>query len=185
MTQEHAADHAKHKQIFLHDPSDNEDKLDIVEYWRSITKRKYPILAFGLAVALLAAVVVFVMTPIYRSTVTVPTASTDIALWADLTTTPTGADQLAGVLQVRITRSIGGGAAAVLYDGSVAGLAGKNSFAASLGSAWRSANGSSATGATATSAVYTVTLTLPADATTGAGSAVDVVLVLEARNVTA
>lgn len=71
MTQEHAADHAKHKQIFLHDPSDNEDKLDIVEYWRSITKRKYPILAFGLAVALLAAVVVFVMTPIYRSTVTV------------------------------------------------------------------------------------------------------------------
>lgn len=68
---EQAIDHAKHKQIFLHDPADREDKLDIVEYWRSITKRKYPILAFGLAVALLAAVVVFVMTPIYRSTVTV------------------------------------------------------------------------------------------------------------------
>lgn len=65
------ADNTKHKQIFLHDPADIEDKLDIVEYWRSITKRKVPILAFGLAVALLAAVVVFVMTPIYRSTVTV------------------------------------------------------------------------------------------------------------------
>ena len=61
----------KHKQIFLHDPADQEDKLDIVEYWRSITKRKVSIIAFGLAVALLAAVVVFVMTPIYRSTVTV------------------------------------------------------------------------------------------------------------------
>ncbi len=71
MSNQNPAEHAKHKQIFLHDPADQEDKLDIVEYWRSITKRKYPILAFGLAVALLAAVVVFVMTPIYRSTVTV------------------------------------------------------------------------------------------------------------------
>lgn len=64
-------DSNKHKQIFLHDPVDQEDKLDIVEYWRSITKRKLAILAFGLVVALLAAVVVFVMTPVYRSTVTV------------------------------------------------------------------------------------------------------------------
>lgn len=71
MSTELTQDHNKHKQIFLHDPADNADKLDIVEYWRSITKRKVAIVAFGLAVALLAAVVVFVMTPIYRATVTV------------------------------------------------------------------------------------------------------------------
>ncbi|MYM82939.1 polysaccharide biosynthesis tyrosine autokinase [Duganella sp. FT50W] len=44
--------------------------LDFVEYWRSITKRKWSILAFGVMVAVLAAVAVFAMTPIYRSTVT-------------------------------------------------------------------------------------------------------------------
>lgn len=71
MSTELTQDHNKHKQIFLHDPADNADKLDIVEYWRSITKRKVAIVAFGLAVALLAAVVVFVMTPVYRATVTV------------------------------------------------------------------------------------------------------------------
>ena len=47
-----------------------EQKIDFVEYWTSISKRKWSILAFGLTVAMLAAVVVFVMTPIYRSTVT-------------------------------------------------------------------------------------------------------------------
>ncbi|MGE5469177.1 MAG: GumC family protein [Bacteroidota bacterium] len=71
MSTQALSDQNKHKQIFLHDPADQQDKLDIVEYWRSITKRKFAIVAFGLAVALLAAVVVFVMTPIYRSTVTV------------------------------------------------------------------------------------------------------------------
>src|SRR5471032_1739940 len=44
--------------------------LDFVEYWRSITKRKWSILAFGVTVALLVAVIVFIMTPVYRSTVT-------------------------------------------------------------------------------------------------------------------
>ena len=47
-----------------------EDKLDFVEYWKSVTKRKWAVLAFGLTVAILVAVIVFVMTPIYRSTVT-------------------------------------------------------------------------------------------------------------------
>lgn len=64
-------EHPTHKQIFLHDPEDQANRLDIVEYWRSISKRKYQILGFGLAVALLAAVIVSVMTPIYRSTATV------------------------------------------------------------------------------------------------------------------
>src|SRR5450830_276179 len=47
-----------------------EAKLDFVEYWKSITKRKWGIFAFGLTIAMLAAVVVFIMTPVYRSTVT-------------------------------------------------------------------------------------------------------------------
>ena len=47
-----------------------EVKLDFVEYWKSIAKRKWAILAFGLTIAMLAAAIVFVMTPVYRSTVT-------------------------------------------------------------------------------------------------------------------
>lgn len=61
----------KHKQISLHDPEERADKLDLVEYWRSVTKRKWAIFAFGLVVALLAGVVVFALTPVYRSTATV------------------------------------------------------------------------------------------------------------------
>ena len=47
-----------------------EQKLDFVEYWKSISKRKWSILAFALMVAILAAVIVFAITPIYRSTAT-------------------------------------------------------------------------------------------------------------------
>lgn len=47
-----------------------EVKLDFVEYWKSITKRKWAIFTFGLTIAMVAAAIVFVMTPIYRSTVT-------------------------------------------------------------------------------------------------------------------
>lgn len=61
----------KTKQIFLHDPDDHEVKLDLVEYWRSITKRKWAIIFFGLLVALLVGVIVFAMTPVYRATTTV------------------------------------------------------------------------------------------------------------------
>lgn len=60
-----------HKQIFLHDPHETEEKLEILEYWRSITKRKWSILALGLAVAMVAAVIAYVTTPLYRSTATV------------------------------------------------------------------------------------------------------------------
>lgn len=61
----------KHKHISLHDPEDEASKLDLVEYWRSISKRKWAILAFGLVVALLAGVIVFALTPTYRATTTV------------------------------------------------------------------------------------------------------------------
>lgn len=61
----------KHKQISLHDSDDSANKLDLVEYWRSISKRKWAILAFGLLVALLVGVIVFSLTPIFRATTTV------------------------------------------------------------------------------------------------------------------
>lgn len=47
-----------------------ESKLELLEYWRSITKRKWAILALGLLVAVLAGAVVYSLTPVYRATVT-------------------------------------------------------------------------------------------------------------------
>lgn len=49
----------------------DESKLALLEYWRSIRARKWPILALGLVFALVAVAVSFSMTPIYRSTATV------------------------------------------------------------------------------------------------------------------
>lgn len=48
-----------------------EQKLELLEYWRSITKRKWALLALTLAVAVLAFVITMAMTPIYRATATV------------------------------------------------------------------------------------------------------------------
>ncbi len=48
-----------------------EQKLELLEYWRSITKRKWAILGLAAIVAVLAAAVAYALTPIYRSTVTV------------------------------------------------------------------------------------------------------------------
>ncbi len=48
-----------------------EQKLELLEYWRSITKRKWAILALGLVVAALAAVVSFTIAPVYRTSSTV------------------------------------------------------------------------------------------------------------------
>ncbi|MCB4358678.1 GumC family protein [Quatrionicoccus australiensis] len=70
MTSQATPEQPHHKQIFLHDPADHEEKLDILEYWRTIQKRKGQILAFGVIFAVLAAAIVFAMTPIYRATAT-------------------------------------------------------------------------------------------------------------------
>lgn len=48
-----------------------EQKLELLEYWRSITKRKWALLGLALAVAILAAVVSLAMTPVYRASATV------------------------------------------------------------------------------------------------------------------
>lgn len=52
-------------------PRTGGDTIDLIEYWRSIVKRKYAILGFALAVALVAAAVVLSLTPIYRATTAV------------------------------------------------------------------------------------------------------------------
>ena len=48
-----------------------ESKLALLDHWRSIKKRKGPILGLATALAALGAAVAFSMTPIYRSTATV------------------------------------------------------------------------------------------------------------------
>jgi capsular exopolysaccharide synthesis family protein len=66
-----AAQEASQRQVFVDQAEPDEDRLDLLEYWRSVTKRKGAILTFALSVAVVAAVIAFVMTPIYRSTATV------------------------------------------------------------------------------------------------------------------
>jgi polysaccharide biosynthesis transport protein len=48
-----------------------EQKLELLEYWRSIVKRKWAILGLAFIVAVLASVVAYALTPIYKSTATV------------------------------------------------------------------------------------------------------------------
>lgn len=48
-----------------------EQKLELLEYWRSITKRKWAILGLGLVVAAVAAVLSMAMAPIYQASTTV------------------------------------------------------------------------------------------------------------------
>ncbi len=118
------------------------------------------------------------------STVTLPSPYTEIALWSDSSNSPLDVEGLGRQLQVTITRVIGGGAAQTIYSGTFDGLLALNSFSNKIGSTWRSLNGSSITGAEATRATYTFTVSLPASATSGANSEVGITLVFEARNVT-
>jgi capsular exopolysaccharide synthesis family protein len=48
-----------------------EQRLELLEYWRSITKRKWAILALVAVVALVAGVIAYGLTPVYRATATV------------------------------------------------------------------------------------------------------------------
>ena len=70
MTEQQLPGNAAAKPLFFHDPNDLEQQLDFVEYWRTLRKRKWAILAFALVVTLLAGVVAFVSTPIYEAKTT-------------------------------------------------------------------------------------------------------------------
>jgi len=47
---------------------EREQTIELVEYWRSISKRKWSILALALLITLVAGVIVTMMRPVYRST---------------------------------------------------------------------------------------------------------------------
>lgn len=57
--------------LFFSDPQDQPERLDFVEYWRTLRKRKWAILSFALIVTLLAGVIAFVSTPIFEAKTTV------------------------------------------------------------------------------------------------------------------
>jgi len=124
------------------------------------------------------------VTVLNESTVTTPSSLTDIAIWGDITGTSPSPSGLGAVLQVAITRSVGGGGAETLYSGALNGLSAYGSFTSPIGQVWSSQNGGALTGVTAKSATYTFTFTLPASATTGADSSVAVSFTFEARNKT-
>jgi succinoglycan biosynthesis transport protein ExoP len=56
--------------LFFSDPADQSERLDFVEYWRTLRKRKWAILSFALLVTLLAGVIAFTSTPIYEAKAT-------------------------------------------------------------------------------------------------------------------
>jgi capsular exopolysaccharide synthesis family protein len=58
---------AAHKDL-LQAWQEKEQTLELVEYWRSISKRKWSILALALLITVVAGVMVFMMRPVYRST---------------------------------------------------------------------------------------------------------------------
>jgi capsular exopolysaccharide synthesis family protein len=57
--------------LSLKDALSDEQRLELVEYWRSITKRKWVILLLGVAVAIAAGAVAFSLPAVYRSSATV------------------------------------------------------------------------------------------------------------------
>src|SRR5205814_5174227 len=52
-------------------PAARAEKLDIVEYWRAISKRRWSILALAFLVAVLATLMAFSLRPTYRGTATI------------------------------------------------------------------------------------------------------------------
>jgi len=70
MTEKHSHVGIDASAPFLHEADEQELRLDFVEYWRTLLKRKWAILAFALMVTLLAGVVAFVSTPIYEARTT-------------------------------------------------------------------------------------------------------------------
>jgi uncharacterized protein involved in exopolysaccharide biosynthesis len=54
-------------------PADDsrEERFELMEYWRSILRRKWSVLGLGIAIAVLAGVVVSTIKPVYRATATV------------------------------------------------------------------------------------------------------------------
>src|SRR5258708_5785942 len=52
-------------------PESRPEKMDIIEYWRAISKHRWSILALAALVSVLATLIVFSIRPTYRSTATI------------------------------------------------------------------------------------------------------------------
>ncbi len=57
--------------LSLRDALSDEQRLELVEYWRSITKRKWAILLLGIASAVVAGAIAYALPPIYKATATI------------------------------------------------------------------------------------------------------------------
>ena len=86
MTESKNAKPASAQHLFLHDPDGQDPSLDFVEYWRTLRKHKWAILAFALVVTLVAAVIAFVTTPIYeaKTTILIETAKQKVVNFEDV-----------------------------------------------------------------------------------------------------
>ena len=58
-----------HQTLLPEEPQ--EDRVELLEYWRGITRRKWSVIGLTLAITLLAAVIVHSITPVYRATATI------------------------------------------------------------------------------------------------------------------
>ena len=71
MFEQKSAPQPSGQHLFLHDADSQEVSLDFLEYWRTLRKRKWAILAFAAVVTLVAGVIAFVTTPIYQAQTTI------------------------------------------------------------------------------------------------------------------
>jgi len=58
------------QEVFLPEEQ-KEERVELVEYWRSISRRKWSVIGLALAITLLTAVIAYSIKPIFRSTATV------------------------------------------------------------------------------------------------------------------
>ncbi len=58
------------RELLVPDES-REDRVELLEYWRGITRRKWSVIGLTLAITLLAAVIVHSIKPVYRATATI------------------------------------------------------------------------------------------------------------------
>ena len=58
------------QEVFLPEET-KDDRVELLEYWRGITRRKWSVMGLALAITLLAAVIVHSIKPVYRATATI------------------------------------------------------------------------------------------------------------------
>ena len=91
---------ADHQQVALYagggsaDPFEDDEVIDLREYWNTIVRRKWTVIFFALVVVVTAVLATSLMTPIYRSSVTlqIEKESTKVVEYTDVTPEESGND---------------------------------------------------------------------------------------------